>query len=49
MEDINPKWSKSFEVSCTPIEMLEEKNPPETPRTYYNEIFYIRQLTEMND
>jgi predicted nucleotidyltransferase len=40
MEGINPAWSKRFEASYTPIEMLKEKNPPEMPRPYYGEIFY---------
>jgi hypothetical protein len=40
MEHINRKWSKRFEVSYTPIEMLKEKNPPKIPRPYYGEIFY---------
>jgi predicted nucleotidyltransferase len=40
MENINQVWSKRFEASYTPIEMLKEKNPPKTPRPYYGEIFY---------
>jgi predicted nucleotidyltransferase len=40
LENINPKWSKRFEASYTPREMLKEKNPPKIPRPYYGEVFY---------
>jgi predicted nucleotidyltransferase len=40
MEHINKKWSKRFEASYAPIEMLQEKKPPQNPRPYYGEIFY---------
>jgi predicted nucleotidyltransferase len=36
----NEKWSKRLEVSYTPEAMLKEKNPPKTPRPYYNGFFY---------
>jgi predicted nucleotidyltransferase len=40
MENINKKWSERFEASYTPIEMLKEKEPPQTPRPYYGGVFY---------
>jgi predicted nucleotidyltransferase len=40
LNGMNQKWSKRFEASYTPIEMLQEKQPPKIPRPYYNEIFY---------
>jgi predicted nucleotidyltransferase len=40
LENKNQKWSKRFEASYTPIEMLKENNPPKDPRPYYGEMFY---------
>jgi predicted nucleotidyltransferase len=40
LEKVNPYWSKRYEVSYTPVEMLKEKEPPKISRPYYNVIFY---------
>jgi predicted nucleotidyltransferase len=40
LDEINIKWSKRFEVSYTPVDMIKSKDIPILPRPYYNEIFY---------
>jgi len=40
LNEMNIKWTKRFEVSYTPVDMLGEKTVPIVPRPYYNEIFY---------
>ncbi|GHU87542.1 hypothetical protein FACS189476_03150 [Spirochaetia bacterium] len=40
LKEISQEWSNRFEASYTPVEMLQEKEPPKKPRPYYGEKFY---------
>ena len=47
--NMNQKWSKRLEVSYTPIEMLQEKYPPEKTRPYYGEGIFYDEATYGNE